>query len=76
MPPLEHDPHSRHFLMQGNVAPNSSKQLGSLWQGKPASQMKLGSWAAEILPRKPTFWVMVWLAGTQPESEQMWAEAT
>lgn len=55
MPPLQHDPHSRHFLMQGNVVPDSSKQLGALWQGKPALQMNFGGWAAEILPREPTF---------------------
>ena len=57
MPSLEHDPHSRHFLMQGNVVPNSAEQLGALWQGKPALQMNLGGWAAEILPRKSMFWV-------------------
>jgi len=71
MLPLEHDPYSRHFLMQGNVVPNSSKQLGALWQGKPTLQMNRGSWAVEILPRKPTFWVRDWLARMQPGPQQI-----
>ena len=57
MPPLEHNPHLRHFLMQGNVVPNSAEQLGALWQGKPTLQMNLGGWAEEILPRKSMFWL-------------------
>lgn len=75
MPPSEQDPHSRHFLMQRNVGPHSSKQLGALWQGKPALQMNLGGWAAEILPGKPTFWGRDWLADVLPEPEKIRAEA-
>lgn len=39
--------------MQGNVVPRFSQQLGALWQGKPALQMNLCGWAAEILPGNP-----------------------
>lgn len=56
MPPLERDPHSRHFLMQGNAVPHSSRQHGVLWQEKPPLQMNLGGWAAEVPPRK-LFWI-------------------
>lgn len=47
------DPHQRQFLMQGNVVPSSSQQLGAFRQGKPALQMNLGGGAAASLPRKP-----------------------
>lgn len=52
MPPLEQDPHSRHFLIQGKAVPRSSRQLGVLWQEKLPWQMNLGGRAAELPPRK------------------------
>lgn len=39
------------------MVPNSAEQLGALRQRKPALQMNLGGWAAEIRPRKSMFWV-------------------
>lgn len=52
MPPLEHNPHLRHFLMQGNVVPNSAEQLGALWQGKPTLQMNLVAGLVKFLPQE------------------------